>query len=257
MIEGSNCTFCGPGKYQTGLGVTTENLCMECQIGTYQTGWGVGNCSRCTSCNNSLAFVISECNLTANTVCVAPRSCLAGEYEVSGNGTCIKCEPGTYSTGLGVQQMSACLKCPQGTFQTGRGMIAVSNCSLCNSGTYQSSEGMTSSTNCTPCPAGTYQTNNAVIYFANCTKCGVGTYQTGVGMPDAQNCTNCPVGKYHFNMGASSVSVCKIFTTPSSDIHLTFSEVQLPSGHYSAQLKWTAPSDSGYFFVYRLQYYCC
>ena len=199
----------------------------------------------------------AKCNSTTNTVCIPLSSsqqlCVQGEYELvdrtsqqESSQPCVKCGPGAYSTALGAKQSGSCSKCPSGTYQSGQGMVDVSNCTLCISGTFQPYEGMVSHKNCTQCRAGTYQTGLGIATSMNCTPCEVGKYQTGFGMTESQNCTNCPAGKYHFMIGADSASACKNFGTPSSDIHLTFSEVELPSGHYSAQLTWTAPSNSGY-----------
>ncbi len=40
QIAESNCTWCSPGKYQTGVGVTAEASCSWCGAGKYQTGSG-------------------------------------------------------------------------------------------------------------------------------------------------------------------------------------------------------------------------
>ncbi len=39
-IRETNCTWCGPGKYQTGLGLIDEANCAWCVAGKYQTGAG-------------------------------------------------------------------------------------------------------------------------------------------------------------------------------------------------------------------------
>ena len=44
----TECSFCGAGKYQTGIGFTGEGGCSLCGAGKYQTGFGMiseNNCS--------------------------------------------------------------------------------------------------------------------------------------------------------------------------------------------------------------------
>jgi hypothetical protein len=41
LTDEANCTWCKPGKYQTGVGLVAEANCTWCVAGKYQTGSGV------------------------------------------------------------------------------------------------------------------------------------------------------------------------------------------------------------------------
>ena len=41
LTKEGNCTWCEPGKYQTGVGMAAEVNCTWCAAGKYQTGAGL------------------------------------------------------------------------------------------------------------------------------------------------------------------------------------------------------------------------
>ena len=51
LIQDGNCTWCWPGKYQTGAGLIEEVNCTWCSAGKYQTGSGLIGELNCTWCN--------------------------------------------------------------------------------------------------------------------------------------------------------------------------------------------------------------
>jgi len=187
---------------------------------------------------------------------------------------CTLCGAGKYQTGQGMVSEVNCTNCQAGSYQTGSGMANSSlciTCSVCTGalnfiGSECTSTADTGCTACRACPAGKYEISSCVGNLeakcevcrpgtystglgakdsSECLRCPAGTYQTGIGMVDIHNCTICPKGKYHIDFGVVNVTSCKDFTTPFSDVHLAYTEIEMNNGRTKAQLTWIAPSNTG------------
>ena len=142
------CDLCQAGKYQSGIGMTSNSSCFSCGAGSYST---TGS---------------AECFL-----------CGIGKYseEVEGSSpsTCIDCFKGSYQTGLGMMSRMDCNLCLGGTFSSQSG---VSSCALCEAGAFSTTIGSVSTASCTNfCSSGSYSFAGA----STCTGCEAGSYSTG------------------------------------------------------------------------------
>lgn len=112
----STCTSCGIGKYSS----MSHTVCLTCNAGTYSTGF-VNECLLCRSGTYSTGFGVSAC-----------LQCPIGQStNISGSGitTCMNCPVNTFSYDPGV----SCMECDIGSYSTGIGQTAASWITQCNS----------------------------------------------------------------------------------------------------------------------------
>ncbi|KAJ6251685.1 insulin-like growth factor binding protein [Anaeramoeba flamelloides] len=168
-----------------------------------------------------------EKRIDGNNVTVELIGCPIGEYSIGAQHSCERCEPGTFSDGVGTTSCSACL---MGSFANGYGSSTClhcsagnyadaegsSKCSRCDPGKYQDSEG---GKECKNCPVGYFQSNSQATRcqicpagtFANtaglsiCSSCSPGTFQDSEGQ---LQCKNCPVGYFQSNSQATRCHFC-------------------------------------------------
>jgi hypothetical protein len=195
-----DCELCGPGKYQTGLGLPLSDMCTSCGAGTYQTGIGMISVSNCSFCKAG-AFQTGYGGIDISTCLL----CGSGKFQtglgMTENGSCLVCTAGTYQTGLGATQ---CFSCGPGLYQDATGAASGDLCSLCAAGTYQQEYGMT---NCTPCNMGFFQSSTGMTY---CQKCPAGTFLNKTASASNFSCLPCDLGTSANSSGASVCSECSI-----------------------------------------------
>ena len=106
LIAERNCTWCVPGKYQTGVGLIVEVNCTLCIAGKYQTGSG------CT--DSKLILICWLANLEmkpyfsmlwrAVIQCIQAAKLKGWQWHLTGlitEDNCTLCAAGTYQTGSG------------------------------------------------------------------------------------------------------------------------------------------------------------
>ena len=196
----SECVLCETGTYSSSMGLT--NVCVSCGPGKYQTGYGMPSEENCTLC--------SAGSFQSKSSAISPNNCT------------YFCPPGTYQTKLGLTSTEPCLNCPLGKYQTGIGMNSINeckycspgkysditgtvNCSFCYEGTYQTGSGMPELSNCTACNAGKFSSSVASNSSAMCIYCGSGKYSTTVGATTSWTCIDCDAGTYASGRGTDTV----------------------------------------------------
>ena len=142
------CTFCQAGKYQSGVGMTSNSSCFSCGAGSYS----ISGAEECVLCG------IGK---------------YSGNADGSSPSTCEDCSEGLYQTGTGMISPMDCELCPSGTYSIQTG---ASSCTLCEAGTFSTAMGSVSALSCTEiCSSGSFSIAGA----STCTPCGAGTYSTG------------------------------------------------------------------------------
>lgn len=138
-------------------------------------------------------------------------NCPAGQYtKLAAKGIiCIPCQPGRFSTTVGV---SSCRDCLPGKFTNMTGQV---QCQLCAVGTYQQD----SLTRCVDCGTGTYASTQGQSVCLNCSagtisakdgstqcnKCDKGTYQPFEGRTI---CIPCETGRFSSSTGLAGCNLC-------------------------------------------------
>ena len=150
------CNLCQPGKYQSGVGMTSNSSCFSCGAGSYS----ISGAEECVLCG-------------------------LGKYSDNADGsspsTCQDCSEGLYQTGTGMMSPMDCELCPSGTFSV---HIGASSCTLCEAGTFSTAMGSVSALSCTGiCSSGSFSIAGA----RTCTPCEAGTYSTGDSIPVLKN----------------------------------------------------------------------
>lgn len=246
----SPCRKCKPGKYSD---QTDVDQCTSCTVGKFQPSFGKNSCLTCPSAEEPGA---SSCSTPLKI-----PTCPAGEYFQAATtvrtneedmtefaGTCVRCDPGTYSK---EGQNLFCKKCPPGTHSASdfttcykcpganpdngtKGKYAASygnnECLVCYSNTTNTKTGAKScvagATAANICKAGTFCANSdgsaALVTDEKCTGkcayCPKGKYNT---LPGQASCLSCDATKTTRFVGSSSEDKC------TSDV-----KVYCPKGEY-------------------------
>lgn len=132
---------------------------------------------------------------------------------------CVSCLPGYYSD----DGASQCSQCPVGTFSMFSGGAYLSSCLNCTAGQYTSQTG---STSCIQCFAGTY----ALPRANKCEFCPPGTFSGVSGAPSSNSCIPCVAGQYSALSGATSCQLCNPGTYSASNASIVC--VACPRGTY-------------------------
>lgn len=270
----SVCTLCAPGSFS----LNRASVCLLCSAGKFTSQSGMAQCdscapgtfssdgaSSCPSCEKGSfsAGETSQCDdcisgtyasVTGARTCIP---CTAGQWSDPRASTCTNCQAGTYSSGA--QGQGACIQCPAGFFSSIAGAVSNQTCQKCAQGS-TSPPGGTVCNQCPPnsftgwsgygceacpemsvspssaileqcvcvsgflrqweqnrlwfrcmgCEAGKYSTqNNASM----CTACAPGKFAaqgniTGVSAPEPSACLRCGEGLYTFQSGATVCLGC-------------------------------------------------
>ena len=177
-MDETNCTWCVPGKYQTGSGLVDETNCTWCVPGKYQTGSGL--------------IAESNCSL-----------CVVGKYSTLVGAAfplnCTMCSPGKYQSFSGANGESNCTLCQAGFFTSNSGSSVCLAClQSCPLGWVLSRCSSTFEGHCYPmsCPSG-YHLRETQCVACNSSRCGVGYYRGACGPSadaECRRCSNKPVG---------------------------------------------------------------
>jgi len=226
----STCKTCGAGYFCT---ATTRTLCrpdqsplsfycpsnqwskVDCPNGQVTDVIGAETSADCVSCPPGY-YCPNDLSLSKTVECKAGFYCSGGAYKDdgtgSGTGACldkhycpsgtnepIKCTPGRYCSGTGLQA-------PTGDCNAGYYCLAGSN-------TATPTDGVMGNT----CPAGSYCVAGSSIF----TQCPSGTFNANTGSTSAAACTVCTAGKKCLGRG---------LTAPESDC---------PAGYFCTQNPFT------------------
>lgn len=135
----SSCLLCPAGKYSSLTSRKILQDCIDCSVGMYASTDGSAVCSACasnayTSRNGSTTCTVCALGSKPNDMRTACLSCPDGT-EATGNGTCLQCPRGYYSS---VESQWRCARCPNGFFTLTAGASRCTSCSACPDGYYRS-----------------------------------------------------------------------------------------------------------------------
>ena len=122
------------------------------------------------------------------------QACPPGTVSPGGGARCRPCDPGTRQP---LSSQSTCESCPVGEYQA---LVGSVSCIPCEPGS--SSRGKAGSQACSPCEPGQSAPNNG---SERCTPCARGSFAEVEG---AAQCEQCPGGQGTFEQGANNRSLC-------------------------------------------------
>ena len=143
----------------------------------------------CTSCFDGWTTLVN-----GSTFCFPMKDCLPGTWRTTDDGSCIPCEPGSFST---TNNSVSCTSCAVGKYSHVKGS---SSCApRCGPGFYSTTTGESTffSGTCIPCPLN-FHAPDGSISVDNCT-CAAGFFG-----PAGGPCSPCPTGTYKTVAGTSS-----------------------------------------------------
>ena len=187
-------TMCAAGKYGTpGATSLSAATCTDCPVGTYSNTTGAVNCTSCFDGWTTFG--------PGSTFCFPMKDCLPGTWRTTDDGSCIPCEPGTFSA---VNNSASCTSCVVGKYSHVKGS---SSCTpRCGPGFYSTTTGESTvfSGTCISCPRN-FDAPDGSISLDNCT-CAAGFFG-----PPGGPCSPCPTGTYKAAAGtASGCTKCPI-----------------------------------------------
>jgi len=196
------CQSCANGKYTASTASSSISACIDCPAGQY--AWQTtGSSSICVNCpvgstSPSGSYLVGSCG------------CAAG---FAGTGsTCTQCGVGTYKGGIGD---GVCVNCASGKYSSSAGATSEATCLVCpaNSNSLSSSSSVTACT----CNAGWEGPNGGTCILSGqcnkgytgpnggpCVPCNAGTFKSVIG---TSACSLCPAGTKS-NAGAGECVTC-------------------------------------------------
>ena len=188
----SACLRCRPGSFHAGLGLRSQDDCLNCTAGFYSAAAGATRCAACGPGLFAPEGALSAC-----------AECPPGSFQNATNASsCLACPPGTAGTGWArSSQRLGCAPCPAGRFTNTSG---ATGCEACPSGTLSNRTG---GTGCAPCGPGTFMDSQAWGQAA-CPPCPAGTYSAATGATTRDTCTLCPDGFFSARQGQISPASC-------------------------------------------------
>ena len=222
------CSGCSEGKYQSILGATSVDNCLNCSLGLWLetnnnevSGSNVAatDCKRCVPgrYGDEFGLTFSNQQVDNNGLNIHQKYCKAcpsGKY-VEGKGetsifSCISCEKGKFSVSSGSDLKSKCLPCPNGYFGLTTGLQqGYPNRGACRTRVGAEEIQTLVCTSDSECPSWSKcVTATALTSSASCSACAIGLYSIVPGISSATGdlgCKNCPRGRYNSETGAGSL----------------------------------------------------
>ena len=166
-IQGnSSCVDDEQGKYNDKYGSTSNLICILCHNGTFSVSVNLINISLCL---NMWRWFLSE-----------------REGAIL-NTACIPCEPGKYSTILGMSSNNLCASCSKGKFSNVSVSQKESQSKSCQAGNYSDKGGMIY---CKSWKQGTFSDSFKTIFSATCLFWTCSTRRLGhLSQPDIYSCS--------------------------------------------------------------------
>ncbi len=211
--DGVQCIECKLGEYQN---ITGQTKCLKCPIGTYMDE--TRSSKNCKSCPfGSTTKAVGSKNATADCECGLNQDknnqgiciCSKGYGELSSeSGTCIACDPGTFSKLLSNERNRECTQCENGKYQQNGQAESCDNCLPTTWSCPRSFNGTDGATaneckgqaTCAACPPGRAGNDGK-----QCQWCGKGKYNSKTAIA---SCQDCAPGRYNVQEGSLSCIKC-------------------------------------------------
>eukprot|EP00947_MAST-08B_sp_MAST-8B-sp1_P000065 g65.t1 len=205
-----DCISCPAGRNGGDVGLSSKSMCSACAAGQYQPEKGRVSCINCPLGKYARASVRPAIDLTK--VCA---DCAAGRYGVTHGldsaDSCTPCPAGRWSSRLGATAIAACAGCAPGRFGAEFGLARADDCEKCDTNSYQDQPG---ATQCKPgvCRAGQYGKleSTGSVSPPSCAPCPAGTFSSVAGLQSITQCGPCPRGTWSSTVGASIDTTCKL-----------------------------------------------
>lgn len=169
---------CPKGTYNNRTGLEKIQDCIDCPAGEYcQEISLIKTSGLCT------AGYYCEINSNSSTRTICP----AGSYCPDGSPSPTPCPRGTFSTTLGLANVTQCTQCTPGSYCNGTGLNGPTN--ICNEGFYCPGGNKEPNPTDTPCPIGLHCPSGSSAPVP----CSPGTF---ANFSQAALCAECPAGFY-------------------------------------------------------------